>query len=400
MSTMHRIPLGQDSHRRSGSTTTTTPPRHAPAGLALSPAPARPLGTCACGGTCSRCAGSGRPLDGALRASMQARLGAPLTDVRVHADAQAQATAGATAGATAHAFTFGSDVFFAAGKFAPNTQEGATRLAHELVHVEQQRRGQRGGALEGERGAEREARELGAASAAGARVTVRAGAPHAIQRDGPDPEGSAGTGLAPSSGPQLHLDPEIERLMLQHYIRWWLGTTLVSGDAPSTLPAAPDPDAYSDPEVFADAPAVPGIPGLPPAPIWSQLPLQPPLFVPLPPDPLFLEPDVGSLFSGFGQRGAPVGEGDSQMVFDIYRRNAAIARGLPDLRGMAPRFLQPLIPLTWRRDIAGALTGAAIGAGLKRDYMTPIEVSDQAFQRMTGASTTVIPLPSISFDLF
>jgi len=223
---------------------------------------------------------------------------------------------------------------------------------------------------------------------------VRSAAPRVMQRDGPESEGSTGPALTPPAGPRLQLDPEIERMMLQHYIRWWLGTTLVTGDAPSTLPAAPDPDAYSDPEVSAHAPTLPSIPGLPPASIWSQLPLTPP-----PPDPLFLEPDVGSLFSGFGQRGAPVGAGDSEVVFDIYRRNAAIARGLPDLRGMAPRFLQPLIPLTWRRDITGALTGAAIGDGLKRNYMTPIEVSDQAFQGMTGASTTVIPLPSISFDL-
>lgn len=85
---------------------------------------------------------------------------------------------------------------------------------------------------------------------------------------------------------------------------------------------------------------------------------------------------------------------------EIYRRNQTIARHLPDLRGFAPSFLRPLIPSTWRRDIAGALTGAAVGAYLNRDYMTPIEVSDRAWLGMTGASTTVIPLPSISFDLF
>lgn len=109
---------------------------------------------------------------------------------------------------------------------------------------------------------------------------------------------------------------------------------------------------------------------------------------------------MGLLYSGFGARGAPVGEGDSQAVMAIYRRNQAIARQLPDLRGIAPSLLRPLIPITWRRDIAGALTGAAVGAYLNRDYMTPIEVSDRAWQGMTGASTTVIPLPSISFDLF
>ncbi len=67
---------------------------------------------------------------------------------------------------------------------------------------------------------------------------------------------------------------------------------------------------------------------------------------------------------------------------------------------LAPGFVRPLIPTTWRRDIAGALTGAAVGASLKHDYATPIEVADRAFEAMTGASTTVVPLPSISFDLF
>jgi hypothetical protein len=186
--------------------------------------------------------------------------------------------------------------------------------------------------------------------------------------------------------------------MMQHYIRWWLGNTLVSGNPPTALPSAPDPGASSG--LSAGGLALPGVPGLPPAPLSSQLPLDPAFFAPLPPDPLFIEPDVGALFSSFGDRGAPVGPGDTQVVFDIYRRNQAIVRGLPDLRSMAPRFLQPLIPSTWRRDIAGALTGAAVSASLKRDYMTPIEVSDQAWEAMTGAGTTMIPLPSISFDLF
>lgn len=83
----------------------------------------------------------------------------------------------------------------------------------------------------------------------------------------------------------------------------------------------------------------------------------------------------------------------------ICRSNSAIASRLPDLRSLTPGFLRPMIPSTWRRDIAGAVTGAAVGAYLNRDYMTPIEVSDRVFEQMTGASTTVIPLPSISLYL-
>ena len=352
---------------------------------------------CACGGSCPRCEPHHQALPAPLRGSMESRLGASFADVRVHTDDNAARLA---AHAHAHAFTIGSDIFFGAGRFAPHTTEGATRLAHELVHVQQQRIGLREGWHPRAPEAEREARELGAAAAAGAHVSVRAAAPPSVQRDGPESEGSAPPASAQSATPQLQLDPEIERLMLQHYIRWWLGATLVYSNAPATVPTSPDPNVTAEPAKQAGVPSIPGIPGLPPAPIWSQLPLDPPFFAPLPPDRLFLEPDVGALFSGFGQRGAPIGAGDSRAVLDIYLRNEAIVRGLPDLRSMAPRFLQPLIPLTWRRDIAGALTSAAVGASLKRDYPTAIEVSDRAWQGMTVASTTVIPLPSISFDLF
>jgi len=315
----------------------------------------------------------GKRLSGSLLATLEQRIGAPLSDVRIHTDARAAQAADAAA---ANAFTIGRDIFFAPGKFAPDTQAGARRLAHELVHAEQQRSARSGRSHASDDTAEREARELGAAVAAGARVTVRTAAAHAIQReDRNDPAGEF--------VPRLRLDPEIERLAFQHYLRWWLGTTLVEGEAPTSL----------RPSLTMSAAA----PGLPFLPIVSQLPLRPQLFSPLPPDPLYLQPDVGALFSGFGARGAPVGEGDAAIVFDLYRRNQEITRAMPDLRAMAPGFLRPLIPNTWRRDIAGALTSAAVGASLKRDYMTPIEVSDRAWEAMTGVSTTMIPLPALSF---
>ena len=345
--------------------------------------PSRP-GACVCGGGCPRCTGAGQPLAGALRSTMEARLGAGFSDVRVHTDVQAQEAARQR---NAHAFTFGTDIFFAAGKFAPETRAGRARLAHELVHVEQQRFGRRGQLPTGDQVAEREARALGAAAASGRRVSIRAAAPAAVQCDGPDSEGAAKT-------PQLQLDPEIEALALRHFIRWWLGTALVEESAPTEAAEPGSAEEYSD----TAPPAAIGMPvGLPLPPIVYRLPLRSTLFDPLPPDPLYIQPDVGALFSGFSARGAPVGEGDAPVVFDIYRRNQAIAGALPDLRAIAPGFLRPLIPGTWRRDIAGALTGAAVGAYLKRDYLTPIEVSDRAWEAMTGAGTTIIPFPSFSF---
>ncbi|MFJ7195769.1 MULTISPECIES: DUF4157 domain-containing protein [unclassified Streptomyces] len=76
--------------------------------------------------------GPGRPLDGALRAEMESRLGADFSDVRVHDDTAARASA---AEIGAHAYTSGSHIVLGGGGVDRHT------LAHELTHVVQQRRG-------------------------------------------------------------------------------------------------------------------------------------------------------------------------------------------------------------------------------------------------------------------
>lgn len=75
---------------------------------------------------------AGRPLEGAVRADMEARLGADFSDVRLHTGPAAQHSA---AEIGARAYTSGSHVVIGAG--------GADRhtLAHELTHVIQQRQG-------------------------------------------------------------------------------------------------------------------------------------------------------------------------------------------------------------------------------------------------------------------
>ena len=60
--------------------------------------------------------------------------------VRVHTDAKADESARAV---NALAYTVGSDVVFAAGRYAPGTPEGRRLLAHELAHVAQQESGAR-----------------------------------------------------------------------------------------------------------------------------------------------------------------------------------------------------------------------------------------------------------------
>ena len=78
--------------------------------------------------------GGGSALDSKTRARMEPKLGADLSQVRVHTGNQ---SAAAAKGYGARAFTVGSDVHFNAGEFKPGTKEGDKLLAHELTHVVQ-----------------------------------------------------------------------------------------------------------------------------------------------------------------------------------------------------------------------------------------------------------------------
>lgn len=78
----------------------------------------------------------GHPLDAATRNYFEPRFRHDFSRVRIHSDASAAASARAV---KARAYTFGSDVVFAAGEFSPGTSEGRRLLAHELAHTMQQR---------------------------------------------------------------------------------------------------------------------------------------------------------------------------------------------------------------------------------------------------------------------
>lgn len=80
----------------------------------------------------------GVALDPGVRAEMEARFGQRFGDVRIHDDPAAHRSA---AGLGAKAYTHGSEVAFAEGRYAPHTPDGKRLLAHELAHVVQQRRG-------------------------------------------------------------------------------------------------------------------------------------------------------------------------------------------------------------------------------------------------------------------
>ncbi len=78
---------------------------------------------------------SGRPLDVETRRLMESRIGFDFGKVRIHTDARAAASARSLG---ARAYTVGSDVVFAEGRYSPQSGEGRRLLAHELTHVVQQ----------------------------------------------------------------------------------------------------------------------------------------------------------------------------------------------------------------------------------------------------------------------
>ena len=71
-----------------------------------------------------------------VRRSMETALGSDFGNVRVHTDSRAARAADTV---NAAAFTVGSDVVFGANRYAPTTPVGQRLLAHELVHVQQQK---------------------------------------------------------------------------------------------------------------------------------------------------------------------------------------------------------------------------------------------------------------------
>lgn len=79
---------------------------------------------------------AGRPLDVVSRAYFEPRLGTDLSDVRIHDESDAARAADAVG---ARAFTVGNHIAFAQSRQNPGAPSGDRLLAHELVHVAQQR---------------------------------------------------------------------------------------------------------------------------------------------------------------------------------------------------------------------------------------------------------------------
>jgi hypothetical protein len=79
--------------------------------------------------------GGGAPLSGTARAFFEPRFGRDLASVRVHTGPAAAESARQLG---AESYTFGRQIVFAAGRYAPESNGGKRLLAHELTHVVQQ----------------------------------------------------------------------------------------------------------------------------------------------------------------------------------------------------------------------------------------------------------------------
>jgi Domain of unknown function (DUF4157) len=81
---------------------------------------------------------SGVPIDAAICAVMEHRFGCDFSEVRLHFGDGAGASARFL---NARAYATGAHIVFGKGRYNPDTADGLWLLAHELVHVLQQRRG-------------------------------------------------------------------------------------------------------------------------------------------------------------------------------------------------------------------------------------------------------------------
>ncbi|MBV9957038.1 MAG: DUF4157 domain-containing protein, partial [Acidobacteria bacterium] len=79
---------------------------------------------------------AGQPLSAETRAFFEPRFGQDFSDVRVHTDAGAARSAQSV---EAQAYTVGREIVFNEHQYRPHTEAGKSLLAHELVHVVQQR---------------------------------------------------------------------------------------------------------------------------------------------------------------------------------------------------------------------------------------------------------------------
>ena len=131
-------------------------------------------------------ASAGGALDTRTQRQMSSRFGHDFGSVRIHTDSHA---AQAAKSLNAKAYTAGSDIVFAEGRYAPGTTDGDRLLAHELTHVVQQAQHGPGGEdrlSRSEDESEREADLAASEAIDGGIVRVQARPQAALARDEED----------------------------------------------------------------------------------------------------------------------------------------------------------------------------------------------------------------------
>lgn len=124
--------------------------------------------------------GGGRSLPGDVRQDMEQSFGHSFSDVRVHEDS-APRSVGAVA------YTQGTDIHFAPGRYRPDSESGRSLIGHELTHVVQQKSGMvtapqgAGAPVNASPELEDEAAIVGESAARGMRVSV-SGSGSGLQR--------------------------------------------------------------------------------------------------------------------------------------------------------------------------------------------------------------------------
>lgn len=132
----------------------------------------------------------GEPLAADVRADMEGRLGHDFGDVRLHTDGAADSSARAV---SAHAYTVGSHIAFQRSAYEPGTDAGRQTLAHELVHVVQQRSGpvdgtDAPGGIRVSDPSDRFEREAASTAAQVSGPAAVSAAPAQVQREAEEPE--------------------------------------------------------------------------------------------------------------------------------------------------------------------------------------------------------------------
>jgi len=79
--------------------------------------------------------GNGRPMSERTARQMEQAFGADFSNVTIHTDSESDSL---NKDMHSLAFTNGNDIYFAEGKYNPDSSSGKTLLAHELTHVIQQ----------------------------------------------------------------------------------------------------------------------------------------------------------------------------------------------------------------------------------------------------------------------